>query len=317
MDKQDLMMRFSPFFRKVAEQGLSGGACALALDLVGQCVPYELGTLWLRHGEICLPAASVGPPLDLLEGLPLSGGAGLVAWIARTGVPVRIPSASRGFRHETLRAFLGVPLRAGRESQGVIALGHTNRIFEPHEHDRLCAVAALVAPAVRHGLITARLRATALVDPATGLFSQRYFLQCLEREVGRAQEEGGHLGVLLLHLGPPRGASAEAALLLQTAAQVRSSIPSYGVVARWSGRALAALLPGADQEEVAEIGARLARVIQAEAPGDLAPVISGASFPSDGTTAPALLAACQEASEKSVHRGAPTISEGEALAWGR
>lgn len=290
-----LLVHFAPFFRTAAEEGLGLAACEMVLTLLRPIVPYELGTLWLRHGDTYRPGASVGRPFDLMESMPFAGGSGLAAWIAESGRSVLVPSASRGFRQETLRSFLGVPLRAGGEPQGAIALGHTVRVFDARERDQFEAVAALLSPAIRHGRIASRLRALAMVDPLTELFNRRYFLQRLEEEIAEARSTGGGVGMLLVSFAAPAGAMPGGRWLARIVGAFRAVMRPIDVLARWDAMVLAVMLPGRDLPGVARITGHLVRELQGSTtagPGDRAFTIHTAAFPSNGQTVEALVDAC-------------------------
>ncbi|MBI4279171.1 MAG: GAF domain-containing protein [Armatimonadetes bacterium] len=149
---------FAPFLRRTAEEGLTDGAYELALSLTQALIPFELGTVWVKDGDRYRPGASVGRPLDLLEGMSFAGGDGLRAWLIEEGRVVMIPSSSRGFRHETLQGFLAAPMRTEGEPQGAIALGRTADVFTARERDLLCEIAALLATTICQSRRLTRLR---------------------------------------------------------------------------------------------------------------------------------------------------------------
>lgn len=290
-----LLAHFAPFFRRAAEEGLDLAACDLVLTLLRPIIPFELGTLWLRQGDTYRPCASVGRPIDLLEGMPFSGGSGFAAWIAKAGRPVLVPSASRGFRHETLRSFLGVPVRAGGDPQGVITLGHTSRVFEAEERDRLEAIAALLSPAIRHGRIVGRLNALTPVDPFTELFNRQYFLQRLDAEIANARSAGDQVWMLLVSFTTPTGALPGGHWLARALAAFRIAVRSTDVVARWDARTLAVMLLGNGIAAVAQVRDRLAQELRDTTTGcakEVAFTIRAAAFPADGQTGEELVDTC-------------------------
>ncbi len=109
--------------------------CARALRELRAQVPFELGTVWVQTEAGTVPAAHVGRPFDLLEGIPFQTGTGLRSWILRTGRSVRIPSKGRGLRAGGLRGVLAIPAEYAGRRVAVVVLGRTETAFtEAEEH---------------------------------------------------------------------------------------------------------------------------------------------------------------------------------------
>jgi hypothetical protein len=126
-------------------------ACEQALCSLRERVPFDLGTVWVRGEDGLVPAASVGRPLDLLEGVPFRVGPGLRAWVLETGRCVRVPSRGRGFRGGALRGFLAVPAEHRGERVAVLSLARLQAAFADEDERRVREAAASLAQTLLEG----------------------------------------------------------------------------------------------------------------------------------------------------------------------
>lgn len=116
--------------------------------------------------------------------------------------------------------------------------------------------------------LIAELKATASIDPLTGLSTRRRFLEALDLELRQASRQGSALSLLMLDVdhfkrvndtyGHPTGDAVLAALGRLIARAVRTS----DVVGRLGGEELALLLPGTDAAGALEIAERLRKNIE-------------------------------------------------------
>ncbi|MDR7415657.1 MAG: GAF domain-containing protein [Armatimonadota bacterium] len=123
-------------------------ACREVLRRLRFEVPFDLGTVWLRTHEGTVPAATVGPPLDLLEQIPFRTGMGLRTWVLETGRAVRVPSRTRGLRAGSLRGFLAVPAEHAGQRVAVVVLGRTGSAFTDAEEQAVQRAAEELARAL-------------------------------------------------------------------------------------------------------------------------------------------------------------------------
>jgi diguanylate cyclase (GGDEF)-like protein len=127
------------------------------------------------------------------------------------------------------------------------------------------------------------LRRLAMVDPLTGLYNRRAFLELAARELARSRREGSPSAVLMVDLDHFKrvnddfGHQAGDRVLAAFGALLGRSLREADVAGRYGGEEFCAVLPGAGLAEAAAIAERV-RGAAAQAPlGDL-PRITTASI---------------------------------------
>jgi diguanylate cyclase (GGDEF)-like protein len=169
----------------------------------------------------------------------------------------------------------------------------------------LAAVAASVAAATalrvrKKAREIAAVSAVALIDPLTGVFNRRGFIEAAERELGRARRYGHELAIAcvdvrgLKNVNDSHGHVAGDRLIGAAAALLGDSARRDDVVARIGGDELAVLLIEQSADTAGSVVARIEGQVPAAraelglaAPWDL--TIGVASYPDDGDTVEALL----------------------------
>jgi diguanylate cyclase (GGDEF)-like protein len=202
--------------------------------------------------------------------------AGRVARLARMG-RARIFSADRFDREleascegiakaEVLRLLLvewtGVPVAAEDVARVWARVGTTFRRLSVAGKGLSLQTALLHEFHTRLGLLKeprivsdheiAALRVNAITDPLTGLYNRRFLLDHLEREVSRAERQGGVVSVLMMdlagfktindRLGHPVGDG----ILVRTAKAIRESLRVVDAGCRYGGDEFVAVLPNSD-----------------------------------------------------------------------
>jgi diguanylate cyclase (GGDEF)-like protein len=175
----------------------------------------------------------------------------------------------------------------------------------------LAGLATVVAAALLVGALRARiadvvyrLSDAARTDPLTGLQNRRGFEESFGAEIERARREGTGLTVLLADLdnfkalnddlGHPAGDAA----LVRVSQLLLSGLRRPDPVARTGGEEFALLLPGASGATAWAISERMRGLVEKAFRADSVPVtisLGLASYPDDGDTADALLAAADQA----------------------
>ncbi len=218
-----------------------------------------------------------------------------------------------------------VPLvveRAGMELvAGVLIAGRLDgTAVERSDLPLLGAIADLAAVAVERARTEASLtersewyERLAHLDPLTGLANRRTFDRVLELEIARAGRQAGDLSIAAFAVDDPAGSGADTPAADQALRVVGSalaeSVRFVDTVARLDGGKFAVIAPGAGGVAVAR---RVLAAIAALAPieGWQPSVSSGvAHFPTDGTTANALLEAATQALSSARTEGTGQIAE--------
>lgn len=126
--------------------------CGELLRGLRAAVPYHAATVWARADRRLVPAASVGRPMDLLEGVPFGEAFGLRAWVLLTGRVVRIPSKKgRGLRDPLLRGFLALPVERDGVRLGVLTLARAAGEFTEEDEQRAREAAGELARVLAEG----------------------------------------------------------------------------------------------------------------------------------------------------------------------
>jgi two-component system cell cycle response regulator len=118
-------------------------------------------------------------------------------------------------------------------------------------------------------LILAReaLRARATHDPLTGLWNHEEILHILEKELARAEREGGSVGVIMADLdhfkkvNDTYGHQAGDVVLREAAKRLSAQMRPYDAVGRYGGEEFVVVLPGCDSG-IEVVGERIRKSIE-------------------------------------------------------
>jgi diguanylate cyclase (GGDEF)-like protein/PAS domain S-box-containing protein len=122
--------------------------------------------------------------------------------------------------------------------------------------------------------LIAELKATASVDPLTGLSTRRRFIEALDLELDRARRQGRPLSLLMLdvdhfkHVNDSYGHPIGDAVLEALGRIIAGSVRAEDVVGRLGGEEFALLLPGAEPAQAFDIAERLRASVEAAAVAD-------------------------------------------------
>jgi diguanylate cyclase (GGDEF)-like protein len=219
--------------------------------------------------------------------------------------PAADPAESRLLKRERNRMLAMLPLVAKGQSIGLVELMSKSAI--QFDEDRL-ALARTMANEAAMALENARLydetRKLADRDPLTGFYNHRYLHERLGEEVVRAQRSRKPLSVLMLDVDDFKlvndtfGHLFGDRVLAWIAEQIRLTLRGPDVPARYGGDEFAIILPETDKASARRAAERIVETFQkqpfeseARGPVPVAVSIGVATHPTDGRTAPDLIAA--------------------------
>ena len=156
-----------------------------------------------------------------------------------------------------------------------------------------------------------RLESAAQTDPLTRLPNRRAFDDAFRRELARAERTGAPLGVVIIDLdgfkrfNDQRGHQEGDRALSRLGIVLEEKTRAIDLTARIGGEEFALLVPDCDTPGGLALAERLRRAVEVEFgdDGSLTASCGVASHPSDGDTAPALIAAADRALYEAKRRG--------------
>src|SRR5256714_1710570 len=239
------------------------------------------------------------------ETLAVQVGEGITGWVAETkhgalvGDTVRHPKAMHvPGTSETDESMLALPVIFEDNLIGIIVTVKLGLHQYTGDHLRLMTILAnQAAVSIFTARLIERLAATARTDPLTGLPNRRAFERELEQRLAAASPEPFCVIMLdvdaLKQVNDAHGHAAGDAVLKRVASVLSANLRSVDVVTRWGGDEFVLLMPGTDQVGAVSLARRVGGTLR-NPDHSLGPVsvsIGTASFPTDGTSAVALLGA--------------------------
>ncbi|MGE5675875.1 MAG: GGDEF domain-containing protein [Mycobacterium leprae] len=151
---------------------------------------------------------------------------------------------------------------------GCLAVGLTYGVVRLWPDDWWLATAVLAVAGYVFGGRVRKWRRMALCDELTGLYNRRPFEQALKREWDRAARYDRPLSLLFLDVddfglvNKVYGHLAGDATLRVIARQLRHSIRSSDILARWGGEEFVVLLPDTTVEQAVRTAERIRRTVE-------------------------------------------------------
>lgn len=228
-----------------------------------------------------------------------------------------------------------VPMMAYGEVIGVMHMGLSDQVSEHVDKDWLDPssakrrLTAMTADQVALALANLQLRETlhfqSTRDPLTSLYNRRYFYECLERELVRAETAECTLSLLMLDIdgfknyNDTHGHDAGDHVLRILAAQMKKTVRKDDVICRYGGEEFSILMTDATEEVTIKRAENLRRQVEAMQidyrDAELPPVtlsIGIAVYPKSGDTAPGLIEAADRALYKAKNSGRNRIVVSES-----
>lgn len=198
--------------------------------------------------------------------------ADLAEQIQAAGVPVQVPTGATD-KHEPTSIALVAPLISRGALLGMLALRRTTtgEPFGDAEVSAAATVATTVAGYIEVARLFARTQELATIDPLTGLFNRRGWLQAGLHELDRAERYERPLATLILDLdhfkrindshGHPIGDE----VLSEVAARLLVCLRKIDLIGRYGGEEFMALLPECDRSSAEMVAERVRRAIESPA----------------------------------------------------
>lgn len=184
--------------------------------------------------------------------------------VLRTGQPARVPEEDLVLAYEIDGYTAKTELTARRLFTGVVTALRAYAAFEALEHQLAERTRALEEA-------TVRLNRLAVLDPLTGVWNRRRFLELAAAELARARRYGRPLGVFLLDLdgfkavNDAHGDAVGDAVLRAVVKRMRAALRISDHVARSGGEEFVVLLPETDSAGAAVVAERV-RAALADSP---------------------------------------------------
>jgi diguanylate cyclase (GGDEF)-like protein len=239
------------------------------------------------------------------ETLAVQVGEGITGWVAETkqgalvGDTVRHPKAMHvPGTSETDESMLALPVIFEDNLIGIIVTVKLGLHQYTGDHLRLMTILAnQAAVSIFNARLIDRLAAIARTDPLTGLANRRAFERELQERLVAARPEPFCVMMLdvdeLKQVNDAQGHAAGDAVLKRVASVLTANLRPVDVVTRWGGDEFVLLMPGTDQVGAVSLARRVGGTLRNpdDPLGPISVSIGTASFPSDGTSAAALLGA--------------------------
>jgi two-component system cell cycle response regulator len=263
--------------------GVSGLArvSEIVVRSVAQALRARIASLAVpdAEGQQLSIVATHGYPLALVEHLRIASGEGVLGGVyqSRRSLCVQdvstVPGILRRPRYAT-SSFMAVPLRAGPDVLGVIAVSDRTD-GEPFSRQDLSLLRAVAAPAA---LALARERAqaraesfahAAAIDPVSGLFNRRYFDVRVEEELQRAGRDNVQVALLMIDIDDFKavndtyGHPVGDLVIKDTSEILRRAVRTFDICARAGlGDEFAIVMPSSTLQAAATVAERIRQRIE-------------------------------------------------------
>ncbi|OGA00472.1 MAG: hypothetical protein A3H35_11080 [Betaproteobacteria bacterium RIFCSPLOWO2_02_FULL_62_17] len=254
------------------------------------CTSFTLqaGALIEFRQHRAAPACIFGPPIGLvllslaLAGSPAAAGvvinliqavccAAIIGQLTRQDLHHR-----RGTRWLVIAAYLlMLVIFLAHASFSLAGLQHTAMLIDPGQWPSVCVLGAIVYVVIASfGFLLLQkeraedeMRELATMDPLTGVFNRRTFIQLAERELARCRRSGQPLRLLMLDLdhfkniNDTRGHLVGDDVILEFSRSVADCLRREDLLVRYGGEEFCVLLPDADTGTALTLAERIRAMV--------------------------------------------------------
>lgn len=172
---------------------------------------------------------------------------------------------------DAFRSAILAPLVLGEEVLGMLSLSSAQpQAFTASDLEMLTSFAATTTTALNNAMLHAELQKIAITDSLTGLYNRRGLLALGRHEIERFHRYGSPVSVIMLDIdnfkvvNDTYGHAAGDQVLCRLAERCRRLIRVVDILGRYGGEEFAAILPGTDLFQAAEIAERLRAAVADE-----------------------------------------------------
>ena len=230
--------------------------------------------VWDRKSDELVVQAESGYGKELV-GHRAPIGRGLAGTAAKRGEPVVanwVPSEpEQSMLAPEVRSGVSLPLAYQDELLGVLTLeSRRDQAFSAQDVLTLKTLADQLSIALHNARAYQNAVEEAITDGLTGLKTHRYFMEALERELGRSQRSGRPFAVIMMDLdqfkpvNDQHGHLEGDRVLRQVAKLLNDQLRQSSVLARYGGDEFSVLLPDTTEEEAQRAAERFRRSIEKE-----------------------------------------------------
>jgi len=205
---------------------------------------------------------------EKLKNLRLKIGEGIAGWVAKTGMPLVVPSVDKEPRFArkvdeatkfSTESIVCIPLKIRDKVLGVIELVNKKDIAH-HQYDLeiLTTVADYAAIALENARNYEHVRRLTITDDTTGLYNARYLHEVLHMEIERARQTGMPCSIIFFDLdnfksvNDTHGHLVGSKLLSEIGKLIAENLPAEHAGARYGGDEFVLILRNTSKEQAVD-----------------------------------------------------------------
>lgn len=250
----------------------------LVLENLALVVPYDSASVLLREAEYFRVVGVRGlSDAVAVRRLILPSGDALLAEVQATRRPVTVADARSDPRYlgyggtDYTRSWMGVPLLAGEDVIGVLALdSRLPAAYGDAEAQISFTFAGQAAIAIRNARLYGEVSRLAATDALTGVLNRHRFFELAESEWETSRRLGRPLAAMMLDIDDFKrvndtyGHAMGDAVLVGVAERCQTALREGDILGRYGGEEFAVVLPATDLEAARSVAERLRVVIGGE-----------------------------------------------------